>query len=59
MATATPARLMGLGDEYGIREGAWADLLVTDAADVEDLVRSGPLERGVFYHGRLVAGRLY
>jgi cytosine deaminase len=58
MATATPARLMGLGDEYGIREGAWADLLVTDAEDVADLVRSGPLERAVFYHGRLVAGRL-
>jgi cytosine deaminase len=59
MATATPARLMGLGDEYGIRAGSWADLLVTDADDVEDLVRSGPLERGVLYHGQLVAGRLY
>jgi cytosine deaminase len=58
MATATPARLMGLGDEYGIHEGAWADLLVTDAEDVDDLVRSGPLERAVLYRGRLVAGRL-
>jgi cytosine deaminase len=58
MATVTPAGLMGFGDEYGIREGAWADLLVADAEDVEDLVRSGPLERGVLYHGRLVAGRL-
>jgi cytosine deaminase len=58
MATATPAGLMGFGDEYGIREGAWADLLVADAEDVADLVRSGPLERGVVYRGRLVAGRL-
>jgi len=58
MATTVPAGLMGLGDSYGIREGARADLLIADAEDAEDLVASGPLERAVLVGGKLVAGRL-
>ena len=53
-----PAQLLGLGDAYGIHEGARADLLITDAEDAEDTVASGPLERAVFFGGKLVAGRV-
>jgi len=58
MVTATPARLMGLDADYGIREGARADLLITDAADAEELVAGGALERTVLVNGRVVAGTL-
>jgi len=30
MVTDAPARAIGLGDRYGLREGAWADLVVLD-----------------------------
>jgi cytosine deaminase len=58
MATSIPAQLLGLGDAYGIHEGARADLLITDAEDAEDMVAGGPLERAVFFGGKLVAGRV-
>jgi cytosine/creatinine deaminase len=58
MATSIPAQLLGLSDAYGIYEGARADLLITDAEDAEDMVASGPLERTVFFGGKLVAGRV-
>ncbi len=58
MATTVPAALMELGDGYGIRPGARADLLIAPADDAEDLVASGPLERAVLVGGKLVAGRL-
>ncbi len=58
MVTAAPARLMALGDGYGLHEGARADLLITDAQDAEDLVVSGPLERAVLSGGQVVAGAL-
>jgi cytosine/adenosine deaminase-related metal-dependent hydrolase len=57
MVTSAPAKLMGL-DEYGVRAGARADLLVTDALDGADLVASGPLARCVLVNGRVVAGAL-
>ena len=57
MITSAPARLMGF-DDYGVREGARADLLVTDAADPCDLVASGPLARAVLMGGRVVSGAL-
>jgi cytosine deaminase len=56
MISTTPGRLMGR-DGGGLREGGPADLLITDAGDVEDLVMSGPLERAVVVGGGLVAGR--
>jgi cytosine deaminase len=58
MATAIPAQLLGLGETYGLHEGARADLVITPAEDAEDLVASGPLERAVFCGGKLVAGRV-
>lgn len=57
MVTAAPARLLGF-DDYGLREGARADLLVADAADPADLVASGPLARAVLVGGRVVSGAL-
>ena len=58
MVTTAPARLMGLADDYGIRPGARADLLIAQAEDVADLVASGPLSRTVLVNGKVVAGTL-
>jgi cytosine deaminase len=58
MISSVPARLLGFGEDYGIRIGARADLLVTQAADAADLVASGPLARTVLVAGRVVAGSL-
>ena len=57
MVTSAPAKLMGY-DDHGVRVGARADLLVTDAIDGADLVASGPLARCVLVNGRVVAGAL-
>ncbi|HVL35394.1 MAG TPA: amidohydrolase family protein, partial [Burkholderiales bacterium] len=56
MVTSAPARLLGIDADYGLREGARADLLIADAADPADLLASGPLARTVLVNGRLVAG---
>ena len=53
MVSGVPAGLMGLQD-WGIEVGARADLLVTPATDIDDLVASGPLERVVLIGGREV-----
>ena len=58
MVTDVPAAIMGLGSDWGIREGARADLLITEAGDVDDLVATGAMSRAVFVGGRLVAGTL-
>ncbi|KKB84389.1 deaminase [Devosia limi DSM 17137] len=42
MITHAPARLMGYGQDYGMRTGARADLVIADCADVIDLVSRGP-----------------
>jgi cytosine deaminase len=55
MVSRAPASIMGLGDDWGIREGARADLLITEADDHEDLVASGALARTVMVGGRVVA----
>jgi cytosine/creatinine deaminase len=57
MVTSAPARLLGFED-YGVREGARADLLVATAEDPAELVASGPLARTVLVSGRVVAGSL-
>jgi len=57
MVTTVPARLLGLED-YGIREGAKADLLIAEATDPGDLVASGPLARTVLVSGKVVSGTL-
>jgi cytosine/creatinine deaminase len=58
MATVNPARLMGIDADYGIRAGARADLLITDADDAADLVAGGAWSRTVLFDGRVVAGNL-
>ena len=58
MITSAPARLLGLEENYGIRVGARADLLLTDADDPADLVAGGSLSRTVLVAGRVVAGSL-
>ena len=57
MITSAPAKLLGFED-YGVRVGARADLLISDAADAADLMASGPLKRCVLVNGRVVAGAL-
>jgi cytosine/creatinine deaminase len=58
MVGAVPADLMGLGLDWGIREGARADLLISDAESVEDLVAGGSLRRQVMCGGRIVASTI-
>lgn len=58
MVTQAPAATMGFGRDYGIHEGARADLMVSDADDVEDLVASGPPVQAVLLEGRLTFGSL-
>lgn len=58
MASSLPARLLGVDGDYGLRENARADFLITDAEDIADLVAGGALQRTVMVGGRIVAGRL-
>lgn len=58
MVTQAPAAIMGLSADYGVHEGARADLIVCDAEDAEDLVASGPPIRCVLMEGRPVFGAL-
>lgn len=57
MVSAAPAKLLGL-DDYGLREGARADLLITEAEDAADLVAGGAMARTVLVNGRVVSGTL-
>jgi cytosine deaminase len=58
MVSAVPAAIMELGANWGLKVGARADLLISDAEDIHDLVAAGPLQRTVMVAGRLVAGTL-
>jgi cytosine deaminase len=58
LVTSSPATIMGLEREWGIKPGARADFLITDAEDQEDLVASGALDRLVMVGGRVVSGQL-
>lgn len=55
MITTAPARLMGLGEDYGFKAGARADFIVTDCIDTDALVAGGPDRAFVFTRGRLVS----
>ncbi|MEY8827688.1 amidohydrolase family protein [Sedimentitalea sp. XS_ASV28] len=55
MITDIPAALMGLGGDYGLRAGAWADLVLTDCEDADTLVAGGPMQSRVLARGRLVS----
>ena len=54
MVSSVPAEMIGLGADWGIREGARADLLIARADTIDDLVASGALERTVMIEGRVV-----
>lgn len=58
LITAIPARLMGHGPDYGLREGARADLVITDGADTDTLVAGGADRMTVLARGRAVAGHV-
>jgi cytosine/creatinine deaminase len=58
MVSAVPAGLMGLESDWGIRKGARADLLIADAASVEDLVAGGAVQRQTLIGGRMVASTI-
>ena len=55
MITTAPARLMGLGKDYGLAAGARADFVVTDCVDTDTLVAGGPDRAFVFTKGRLAS----
>lgn len=55
MITTAPARLMGLGKDYGLVAGARADFIVTDCIDTDTLVAGGPDRTFVFSKGRLIS----
>jgi cytosine deaminase len=55
MITDVPARLIGLGSDYGLREDAWADLVITDCTDADTLVAGGPDRVLVLTRGKPVS----
>ncbi len=55
MVSTMPAQMIGLGADWGIRPGARADLLITRADTIDDLVAEGALERTVMVEGRVVS----
>ncbi len=56
MITRTPAGLMGLEANYGLRVGAWADLVVSRSETISHMVAGDAVRRAVLHRGRLVAG---
>ena len=56
LVTAAPARVLGLGLEtaYGLTIGAWADLVVLNAASVPEAVVGRPSDRLVIKRGVLL-----
>jgi cytosine deaminase len=55
LATHSAARALGL-DDYGVRVGAHADLIVVPSRNVAEAVVARPVRSHVFKAGRLVAG---
>ncbi len=55
MTTSRPARLMGL-DDYGVYEGARADLVVHSASNIVDMFRNLPGRRIHIKNGRVAGG---
>jgi cytosine/adenosine deaminase-related metal-dependent hydrolase len=54
LATAASARALGLGESYGLQPGAWADLVVLDAASVPEALACRPSDRMVMRRGRVI-----
>ena len=59
MVSTVPAQMIGLGADWGIREGARADLLIARAETIDDLVASGAPERMVMIEGKVEIGRAH
>ncbi len=55
MVSSAPAQMIGLDANWGIRQGARADLLIARADTIDDLVAGGALERTVMVEGRVVS----
>nr|WP_272927230.1 amidohydrolase family protein [Streptomyces sp. SID4926] len=55
MVTDDAARVVGRADEYGVRAGARADLVVLDTTVPEDIVLDRPERAYVLKSGRVVA----
>lgn len=55
MATVGAADIVGVAQEYGIRVGAPADLVVLAASTVQDALLNRPVRRAVLKRGRVVA----
>ncbi|KUK11973.1 MAG: Amidohydrolase [Moorella sp. 60_41] len=55
MGTYNAAAAAGLGEAYGLRPGAWADLVVLEAGSPAEAVISQAAKSYVFKRGRLVA----
>jgi cytosine deaminase len=53
--SSVPAQMIGLGADWGIRQGARADLLIARVETIDDLVAEGALERTVMIEGRVVS----
>jgi len=58
MITDAPAQIMQLGANYGLRAGAFADLVVSRSENVGRLVAGGAADRSVMHRGEFVAGPL-
>ena len=55
MVTARPARPLGLGEPYGVREGSRADLVVMDFEAADNVVVERPPRALVIRSGRIVS----
>ncbi|MGI9951470.1 amidohydrolase family protein [Moorellaceae bacterium AZ2] len=55
MGTYNAAAAVGLGDTYGLRPGAWADMVVLEAESPAEAVITQAAKAYVFKRGRLVA----
>lgn len=56
MCGETAARVLRLGDAYGLRPGARADLVLLDCESATEAIRLQPARLGVWRAGRRVSG---
>ncbi|MCB8877520.1 amidohydrolase family protein [Acidisoma silvae] len=55
LATTAPAKVLGLGANYGLAVGAWADLVAMQAGSVAEALLTRPPGRVVIKRGRVVS----
>ena len=54
LATTAPARVLGFDDSYGVKAGAWADLVGLDVSSLPEALVGRPAERLVMKRGRVI-----